>query len=206
MTELTFTKTFLSTLDARPLKLQSDYSLPPKDLVINGAYTLPKMPNAMRKPSSQKGGDIDSPQKLTVTLTSSRNPVLELTVPEIDPAVTTVLDLKERVAKHLGLDGVGKVKILWEKKPVADVKTVKEIEGDKGGKVEFGVMVMGYKAPSAAQKGDGELGEGDKMDLDAETLDEAFWADVRGFLQQRLKDEGKAEEVFKAFQAGWEKR
>ena len=205
MTELIFTKTFLSTLDARSVKLQPDYIIPPKDLEIHSTYILPKMPTSMRKPTdspSSKSGNVN------ITLRSSKNPTLELTLPNTDISSVTVLELKERVVKELnGAVEVGKVKVLWEKKPVSDAKTVKEVVGEKTGEVEFGLLVMGYKAPNSAAeaKEDGA----DKMDVDEKgraELDEVFWGDLRGFLQQRLNDEGRAGEVLEAFKGAWERR
>ncbi|KAG8526183.1 uncharacterized protein KY384_000176 [Bacidia gigantensis] len=171
MTELTFTKSFLSTLDSRPIKLPADYIIDPKTLTLEHAYTLPKMPPPhppMRKPSpsTSTAGTSTSPSDpnaipttLTVTLKSSRNPPLELKVEDVDVNLTSVLSLKERVARELGLEGTGKVKVLWERKPVGDAKSVKEVLGEEGLRgrgtgVEFGVMVMGWSAKDAVKKGE----------------------------------------------------
>ena len=128
------------------------------------------------------------------------------------------------MAKEIGMEGkIEKIKILWARKPVSDAKTVKEAVGDdaglKEGKLEFGVMVMGYVAPApaaaaapAADAGGDEKGNAaDKMDVDTPGIDEAlggeaFWGDLKGFLQQRLKNEGLAGEVLGCFQEAWRKR
>lgn len=215
MTELTFAKSFLSTLDSRPLKLQSDYALNPRELSLSSTYTLPKMPNAMRPPSASATKSTSS--TVTVTLKSTRNPVLELTLPDQDATTTTILDLKDKVAKELGLNeaGRGKVKVLWERKPVGDAKSVREVIGAdeaEDGKVEFGIMVMGWKAPAAAAGAAREVKEEDKMDVDTEAkvkveLDDTFWDNLRDFLQQMLPDDGRgAEEVLGSFRKGWETR
>lgn len=133
---------------------------------------------------------------------------------------TTVLELKERVKGELGLGGVEKVRVLFERKPVGDVKTLKELVGEGSTNVELGVMVMGYKEGDvvAAAKGDGdgdaamkdatEGGTGTKVaqgESGEEVLaGEEFWGDLRGFLVQRVRDEGVAGEVFGRFRGSWE--
>ena len=321
MTELTFAKSFLSTLDSRPLKLQSDYALNPRELSISSTYTLPKMSNAMHAPSSANAKAGTS--TVTVVLKSARNPTLELTLPGVDAGTATILDLKDKVAKELGLDeaGRGKVKLLWERKPVSDAKSIREVMGDPGPgaerhlagdpgpgaekrlagdpgpgaekklagdpgpgaerhlagdpgpgaekklagdpgpgaerklagdpgpgaerrlagdpgpgaerkltgdpgpgaeltgdpgpgaerKVEFGVMIMGWKPSAAGTAGAAGVKDGaeDDMDIDTDekaqiTLDESFWVDLRGFLQQRLKNEEHAALVMESFKKSWE--
>ena len=267
MTELSFAKSFLSLLDSRPQKLPSDYIAPPKSLEINGPYTLPHMPTPMRKTSSTKGTSDETtstasnsssgpPSQVTVTLKSTRPPVISMTLPHVNVATTSILQLKEGVAKELRLGsgsasglGMEKVKILHARKPVPDVKTIKEVLGGEEGlvemvktmqaegkngevEVELGVMVMGWKgdesrsdsvsatvAPSsvpvggaAGVEGDGEPMEGVEKTTGTERrdekiiLDEAFWKDLRGFLIQRVKDEGNADEVLGSFRGSWKGR
>lgn len=75
-------------------------------------------------------------------------------------------------------------------------------EGVKEGtSVEFGIMVIGGAA--AIQKKEA-VAEEDKMEVEmghgGDVLKtEAFWADLRGFLVQRLKDEGEGDRVVKVF-------
>ncbi len=134
---------------------------------------------------------------------------------------TTVLELKEKVAKEARVE-VEKVRMLWAKKPVADVKTVKEVVGDDLGEkaeVEFGVMVMGYVASNLrdevqgdakAEAGEKEVaGEGNVAQGESgkEVLEkEEFWGDLKGFLVQRIRDEEVAKEVFRAFVQSWKGR
>ena len=114
--------------------------------------------------------------------------------------------------------------MLYNKKPCADSKTVKDVLGDGavgvGGEVEFGVMIMG--AAAVAMGAEGGQGEGKKDgDGDGDTAagpvaqgpsgdevleSEDFWDDLKGFLSQRLKDEGKAKEVVEVFRSGWKGR
>lgn len=218
MTELSFAKTFLSSLDSRPLKLQPDYTANPKTVELNGPYTLPKMPTPFKRAASS--GLVDEaaqkPSVLNVTLKSSRNPVLSLSLPNTDLG-TTVLDFKQKVVSNLKLEGTEKIRILYNKKPAGDVKTLKELVGDEvlqaGQEIELGVMIMGYKEADAAKTEDTTM-----RDADGETSlaqgpsgeevlgVEEFWADLKGFLVQRIRDEGKAAEVFDRFRGSWEGR
>lgn len=212
MTELSFTKTFLSSLDSRPLKLQPDYCANPKTLTINGAYTLPKMPTAFKRSS----GAMDEAEKavktsISLTLKSSRNPVLSLSLPDTDLG-TTILDLKERISKELRIESTEKIRILHKKKPCGDVKTLKEVIGEEeiGAELEMGVMVMGYKEDTTGKAEDvimkdaeaeGSVAQGPGGE---EVLGNGeFWADLKGFLMQRLRDENLAGEVFNKFERSW---
>lgn len=217
MTELSFAKTFLSSLDSRPLKLQPDYTANPKTVELNGAYTLPKMPTPFKRATSS--GLVDEaaqkPSVLNVTLKSSRNPVLSISLPKTDLG-TTVLDFKQKVASDLKLEGTEKIRILFSKKPAGDVKTLKELVGDEplqaGQEIELGVMVMGYKEADVAKTEDTTT-----RDADGETSvaqgpsgedvlgAEEFWADLKSFLVQRIRDEAKAGVVFDKFRGSWEK-
>ena len=163
MTELTFAKSFLSTLDSRPLKLQSDYALNPRELSISSTYTLPKMSNAMHAPSSANAKAGTS--TVTVVLKSARNPTLELTLPGVDAGTATILDLKDKVAKELGLDeaGRGKVKLLWERKPVSDAKSIREVMGDPGPGAER--HLAGDPGPGAEKRLAGDPGPGAEKKL-----------------------------------------
>lgn len=137
---------------------------------------------------------------------------------------TTVLEIKERVAGELGLAGTEKVRVLWNKKPAgSDVRTLKEVVGEEtvraGREVELGVMVLGYKDVEGAKaetetetedavmrdaEGEGAVAQGASGE---EVLGgEEFWADLKGFLLQRIRDEGTAGEVFERFRGSWEKR
>lgn len=93
-----------------------------------------------------------------------------------------------------------------------DSKVLKDLVGEegKGGKIEFGIMVMGGAA--ALKKADEEIepkvlgvaGEG-KIGAGKEVLKtEEFWSDLKGFLVQRLKDEGEGERVAGVFRKALE--
>ena len=123
------------------------------------------------------------------------------------------------MGRELKLGGTEKIRVLYNKKPVGDVKTLKELVGDEESsrahqEVELGVMVMGYKeVENVAKTEDVTMRDADGGTSIAqgpsgeEVLgQEEFWADLRGFLIQRIRDEGKAGEVFEKFRESWEKR
>ena len=212
MTELSFAKSFLSTLDSRPLKLQPDHVSDPKTLEITAPYTLPRMPTQFVKNTGNTEGDEEfhKSSSLNVTLKSSRNPVMSLSLPGMDLG-TSVLQLKEKVAKELKVQGTEKIRVLYKKKPASDIKTIKELVGeeDVAGEMELGVMVMGYKEESSAKGAEdtemkdveGSVAQGPSGE---EVLaSEEFWGDLKGWLLQRIRDEGKAEEAFQKFKGSW---
>lgn len=140
--------------------------------------------------------------------------------------------------KQAGRTGQGTtegIKILYQRKPVADAKTVGEVvgagagEGEGGKAVEFGVIVMGG-GTAATAAGTGEkgtvVGKGDDGDTPMggtepvagevpvaqgisgeEVLQSAeFWDDLKGWLMQRVRDEAVAERCWSLFKRGWDER
>ena len=212
MTELSFAKSYLSTLDSRPLKLQPDHVSDPRTLEITAPYTLPRMPTQFEKKNGDTKTDAESqkPSTVNVTLKSSRNPVMSLSLPGTDLG-TSVLQLKEKVAKELKVEGTEKIRVLYKKKPAGDIKTIKELVGEEdiAVELELSVMVMGYKEESI-QKGAEDT---EMKDVEAPVAQgpsggevlgsDEFWGDLKGWLLQRLRDEGKAGEVFEKFKGSW---
>ena len=108
--------------------------------------------------------------------------------------------------------------MLFRKKPVGDSKVLKDLldggEGGDGG-VELGVMVLGGGSvlPKVAevvkggeaqvQQQEEEAGTGKKEGVLATG---EFWEDLRGFLLQRVGDEGLAQEALGVFRGAWEGR
>ena len=218
MTELSFAKSFLSLLDSRPVKLQADHVSPAQNLEITAPYTLPKMQTAMKKPSDPNSTGKEESSTVVISLKSSRNPVLGLTLPGMDIGVS-ILELKERVSKEIKAEGTEKIRVLYHKKPCSDSKTVKEVIGDAdvGKEVEFGVMVMGYTASNLQAGGETVAKEGPKLEKEQSNIaqgpsgeevlvGEEFWSDLKGFLNQRIRDEGVAEEVMEKFRGSWKGR
>jgi len=212
MTELSFAKSYLSTLDSRPLKLQPDHVSDPRTLEITAPYTLPRMPTQFKKKNGDTNADAESqkPSTVNLTLKSSRNPVMSLSLPGTDLG-TSVLQLKEKVAEELKVEGTEKIRVLYKKKPAGDIKTIKELVGEEdiAGELELSVMVMGYKEESI-QKGAEDT---EMKDVEAPVAQgpsggevlgsDEFWGDLKGWLLQRLRDEGKAGEVFEKFKGSW---
>ncbi|KAL4904365.1 hypothetical protein BDW74DRAFT_178947 [Aspergillus multicolor] len=182
MSELAFTKLFVSALDSRPIKLRTDY-VHDQGQTPRAAYTLPRLqpsrPSMRKKSSASKSANPGSSKSITVTLKSARNPVLEFSLLNVSLVTTTVSDLKDAVRERIlesttDADNkvpLEKIKILYKKKPVTGTgKTVVEVVGDAGdqellagGKgVEFGVMIMGG-ARVAEGQGRAQGGEAEKV-------------------------------------------
>lgn len=173
-------------------------------------------------------------KSVTVQLKSARNPVLEFSIDNAPLATTTVHDLREAVRERVVAgDGstnepvpADKIKILYKKKPVGGSaeKTLSEILADSepdalsGGKtVEFGVMIMGgasvkpatarttaaAKAPATGPSPPKPKPGQEVSGLEALATD-AFWTDLEGFLEQRLKDLPAALRLVGVFKRAWE--
>tara|TARA_R110002003_G_scaffold33_5_gene2088 strand:+ start:14869 stop:15333 length:465 start_codon:yes stop_codon:yes gene_type:complete len=142
-------------------------------------------------------------------------------LPSIDPAKTSIYDLKSQYATQASLSAA-KIKILYKKKPVTDSKTVLDVIGSEvTGDVEFGVMVMAgaaagtpvtsppAAAPSEADKGlaagHSEGGPAAQGPSGREVVaTEEFWGDLKGFILQRTRDEPEAERLGGIFRSAWE--
>lgn len=114
------------------------------------------------------------------------------------------------------------IKILYARKPAGDSKTVGEVVGEEGkgkGEVEMQVMVVGGSQLKGGEEGEGEKDKGDvemggtraavvAQGVSGEEVlgSDAFWDDLRGWLMQRVRDEGVAGEVWGAFKRGWDER
>ncbi|CAG8983612.1 hypothetical protein HYALB_00004633 [Hymenoscyphus albidus] len=204
MTELSFAKSFLTTLDSRPSKISPDHYEDPKSYPARNAFILPKStgpPLKRKTPASTTA----QPTSFPVTLKSLRNPPLDITIPSRDLS-TSILDLKTALSTEASIP-VKALKLLYNKKPVADSKVLKDLLGAEGVKegqsVEFGVMVIGGAAAIVKKDGEG-VTEGEKMEVEmghgGDVLKtDAFWEDLRGFLVQRLKDEEEGDRVVKVF-------
>ncbi|KAL6809030.1 cell-cycle control medial ring component domain-containing protein [Trichoderma sp. SZMC 28013] len=212
MAEVAFAKTFLTSLDSRPIKLSPDHIEDPKTFPPRPPYILPRMPTPMTKPSSRLPPG--SERSIDITLKSLRNPPLDITLPAT-PLSTSVLDVKAAVSAQTRIP-VDKLKLLLNKRPVADTKVLKELlakEADRT--IDFSVMVIGGAAaiPPEDKKPAGEAMETDEpvataqadaAAVEAELESDAFWADLGGFLQQRLKAQDKAEELSSLFRSSWQ--
>ncbi|KAH6645972.1 cell-cycle control medial ring component-domain-containing protein [Truncatella angustata] len=204
MTEVTFAKQFLATLDARPVKLSPDHVEDPRGYPARNAYILPRAPRPMSKPNSR--GAPGSERSLRVTLKSLRNPPLDIKLTS-QPLSTSVLDLKQKVVEESGVP-LEKIKLLYKKKPVVDSKILKELVGeDDGASVEFSVMVLGGAAAAAKKPEEAPAADVAQGASGTETLESGeFWDDLKGFLLQRVRDERQASDLFETFQAAYKSK
>jgi hypothetical protein len=135
---------------------------------------------------------------LSVSLKSLRNPPLDITLPSIALS-TSILSLKESISETTSIP-TPKLRLLWNKKPVQDSKTLKDVVGVEyeGEKVELTVMVIG--GASAVRREEEVEPIVAAVGLGAEVLKtEDFWGDLKAFLVQRLKDEAEGDRVWGVF-------
>jgi ubiquitin-like protein 4 len=143
-----------------------------------------------------------------------KSPTHSLTLSE-QSLSSSVFDLKQAYGNAFSLP-VDKIKLLHGKKPIGDSKTLRDVlggEGSRKGEGEFGVMVMGGAVPAATAEGAAAAAEGAAKGGDAPglakgaqasgsaaaALDGKFWDDLKGFLEQRLKNEAQAEALAAKF-------
>ncbi|GMF70410.1 unnamed protein product [Aspergillus oryzae] len=212
MAEVNFIKSFISSLDSRPIKLPADYVIDPERVGRVPVPPHPEMPKKVKQ--AQAPG---SAKSITVNLKSARNPVLEIKLSNKPISTTSVQDLKDAVrdrvvdaqSNKIPLD---KIKILYKRKPVTG-KTISEILADEpemlaGGKeVEFGVMIMGGAKVVDEDQEMVDRGASPKAALgpSGESVLETddFWEDLEGFLAQRIKDNEEATKLRSLFKEAW---
>ncbi|OSS45306.1 hypothetical protein B5807_10333 [Epicoccum nigrum] len=224
MSELAFCKTFLGAIDSRPIKLSSDYVSDARTYPATGVPILPRLPQGHpQRPAPKTASNATS--TITITLKPMKPTTPTLPLSSIDPAKTSVYDLKSSYASSTSIPAA-KIKILYKKKPVTDSKLVSEIIGaDAGAEVEFGVMVMGGAtagvaspsaespaespaavAPSESEKGLAGTGAAAAVGPSGKELvaTEEFWGDLKNFVFQRIKDEQEGERLVGVFKKAWE--
>ena len=157
-------------------------------------------------------------RSVTVTIRSLRGPPLDIRL-AAQPLSTSVLDVRAAAAERAAV-GPEKVKLLHKKKPVPDSRVLKDLVADGETTVEFTVMIMGGgggAAAAAAAPATTTPGTGDAAVAAAPVAaaglagtavleTEEFWGDLKGFLQQRLRDESAAEEALGRFRGAWQGR
>ena len=183
----------------------------------------------MRRPS--KPSAPGSTPSITVSLKSLRNPPLDLSL-SAKPLTTSIHELKQIVAETIGSSGTDKIRLLYRKKPCSDSKTLKDVGDDApaGGEIELSVMVIGgaqmstgdeNRMPAASETSPDNVTGGASKDEDRRMEDasaargqsgkevlnsEDFWQDLKGFLVQRIRDEGIAGKAFESFKQVWEEK
>lgn len=159
------------------------------------------MPKAFSKPQNLAPGQERS---VTVQIKSLRNPPLDVKLTS-QPLNTSVLDLKNAVSQKARIP-VEKMKLLHKKKPVPDSKVLKDLAGEEETVVEFSVMVIGGAA-AVIPEGEAAQAAVEAQPTGAAALDtDGFWADLKGFLMQRIKDEQEAEELAQSWRADWQSK
>ncbi|KAK5086160.1 hypothetical protein LTR70_008485 [Exophiala xenobiotica] len=161
MTEVSFAKSFLTTLDNKPTKYQQDHIFDPATFGVRVPFTLPKLPHPQHPLPPKPNDDLtatpapapgaepatSTTDTINITLKSSRNPAMTLDLPSTAPS-TTISSLKQQVHAHLGgpsvVASIDKIKLLLNKKPVPSSKqTVADIVDANTKDLELGIMVMG---------------------------------------------------------------
>ncbi|KAL9059262.1 MAG: hypothetical protein Q9162_001299 [Coniocarpon cinnabarinum] len=226
MSEVTFAKQFLTVLDSKPQKLPSDYVADPKKLATQ-SFILPRMSKTFPK-SSESDPAVASQQPINATLsplrkaTDSPAPVTLTIQPK-----ASIYELKTQLSQQTGYAS-DKVKILWERKPVVDSKTVQEVIGKDAGDVEFAVMYSG--APTAAPRASQQSlnaqqpiaagandAQSEQMDVDQTPVAQGqsgeavlstsqFWKDLQDFVMQRVRDKAVGKEAVALFEKAWKAR
>ncbi|KAK1772498.1 hypothetical protein QBC33DRAFT_521446 [Phialemonium atrogriseum] len=213
MAEVSFAKSFLSTLDSRPQKITPDHVEDPRTYPARSPYTLPRPAKQMTRPHRRAPG---SEPGITVSVRpllqrGGNDVVTELLA---QPPGTSVLDIKAAVAARAGVPAA-RVRLLHRKKPVPDTRVLRDLVGEDGGAavVELAFMVMGGAGGGAAPAAAATQAPPAPGVVVAEGLagtavlgTEEFWGDLRGFLQQRVRDEAVAEEALGRFRGAWEGR
>lgn len=162
----------------------------------------------MAKPLAKRQKTAPGAEKsISVSLKSLRNPPLDITLSSQTPN-TSILDLKAAVSEKTGISA-DKLRILYKKKPMGDSKVLKDVVGNDDSNVEFSVMVIGGASAAATNKevemGGTSIAPVAQGQSGKEVLStDEFWADLKGFLTQRLRDENAAATTFTTFKEAWE--
>ncbi|KAL1608098.1 hypothetical protein SLS60_003037 [Paraconiothyrium brasiliense] len=228
MSELTFCKTFLTALDARPVKLSSDHIADARQYPDGAVFVLPKLstpPHPARPNPKTTSNDASTPSTISLILKPMKPTHPTVPLSSITASSTSIYDLKSAYSTQTSIPAA-KVKILYKKKPVTDSKTVAEVVGNNAGsEVEFGVMVLGgamatpVQSPPTVVPGEEEMGLASGAAQDEsmaeapaaqgpsgkEVVNESFWEDLRGFVVQRIRDEKEGERLVGVFKSAWEK-
>ncbi|KAK6396198.1 hypothetical protein LTR95_019529, partial [Oleoguttula sp. CCFEE 5521] len=164
----------------KPIKLPSDHVSDPRQYPNQSPFTLPRQTHPFpRRAVGEGAAAVKAETTVSVTLSAVRGnegPV-KLEGIALD---TSIHELKTKYAEKTSLPQE-KIKLLYNKKPAGDLKTLKDL-GVTSGNVELGVMVLGGASaavtPAAVEKGNPvddaapavpvvpAAGGEDKMDVD----------------------------------------
>ncbi|EEH17439.2 hypothetical protein PABG_00002 [Paracoccidioides brasiliensis Pb03] len=210
MAELTFTKSFLTALDSRPVKLPADYVFDPQSFPAPHPFTLPPLsdPHPSMPKKIKRAGIPGSSKSIAIHLKSARNPVLHVTLENRTISSTTKPVQGQTLTDVLGNDYAA-------------------LSGGHG--IEFGVMVLGGAAALApvASKEDERIPSKELSEpspTPVPTLDdqnpaqssqtyahnvlstEEFWDDLDAFVSTKLKDPEQVSQVKTIFKNAWMSR
>lgn len=159
------------------------------------------MPNAMSKASSAAALPGSEPS-IKVILRSLRNPPIDISLSS-QPLTTSLHDVKQAVSSQARIPA-DKIKLLVNKRPVQDTKILRDVLGIEDGaavpkSIEFAVMVLGGAASVLPAEDEKKAPvTGGPM-----PVDDSFWADLKAFLMQRLKDESLGTDMAETFKSSW---
>ncbi|OAL73489.1 hypothetical protein A7D00_1516 [Trichophyton violaceum] len=160
MSEVSFTKSFLASLDSKPIRVPADTVYDPRTFAPRFPIILPRLTDPPHPPMPKKVKTASPPgssKGITVHLKSARNPVLDIKLPNVALATATVQELKDAVHQKIRPSNatdpdqrvpLDKIKLLWKRKPVQGT-SVADILADESDIVsgqnpaEFSVMVLG---------------------------------------------------------------
>ncbi|KAF4126434.1 Ubiquitin family [Geosmithia morbida] len=207
MAEVSFAKTFVSTLDTRPLQLSADHVEDARKFPARPPHILPRMSKPMSKPNRSAAVAAGQERTVKVTLKSLRNPPLDIKLSDL-PLTTSIIDIKAQVTSQTRIP-VNKIKFLHNKKPVADTKVLKDVLGEgEHTSVEFSIMIIGGAAaipPLPTEEDATAAASPAAAAVGAAALEtDEFWSDLKGFLTQRLKDEQEAAKLSTLFKSSWQ--
>ncbi|CCU80803.1 unnamed protein product [Blumeria hordei] len=218
MTELSFAKSFLTSLESRPTKLSADHVENPKCYTSRPVFNPPKHTGPLLKKRKVTPG---AASNLTIRIKSQRNLPLDIKLPT-QPPTSTIRDIKEHISNQTSIP-VGKIKLLLNKKPVADNRILKDLvnarndevckNGEDHNSLELSVMVLGGASSLIEKESHGLNAAGQDNSTDSarafnscpEKSDliktNEFWSDLRSYLSTQLQDEAEGERVCQIFRA-----
>ncbi|KAI1007611.1 hypothetical protein K3495_g615 [Podosphaera aphanis] len=206
MTELSFAKSFLTTLDSYPSSLSADHVETPKNYPARPLFTLPK---STQPPLAKRKTGHNAPSEIIVRLKSFRNPPLDYTLSSQLPT-TSILEIKESLSGLTNIP-VKKIRLLFNKKPVAESSVINNLLTERDGvtsaTLELSVVVLGSAAPLNVSSTSGAKSEESdtKPEKTQNMLDtEIFWLDLKEFLVKRLEDKHAGEKLWKVFRTAFE--
>ncbi|EFR01107.1 hypothetical protein MGYG_04111 [Nannizzia gypsea CBS 118893] len=160
MAEVSFAKSFLASLDSKPIKVPADTVYDPQTFAPRFPIILPRLTDPPHPPMPKKVKTTAPPgssKGITVHLKSARNPVLDIKLPNVALATATVQELKDAVHQRIRPSNatdpdqrvpLDKIKLLWKRKPVQGT-SIADILADESDIIrgnspaEFSVMVLG---------------------------------------------------------------